>query len=228
MARKSKRGFTLIELLVVIAIIAILAAILFPVFVSAKEAGKQSACKGNLKQLGSALQMYVDDSGGRMPFMPVNYIRDAMAPSAEPNYAKQLFKYAKNKTIFCCPSATPFPPTDANFGTLGPTIYSRISYYTNGITDGKKISACKHASKTAFMREGKVVANCAYERPVPTGEYVMAGNVAARENMNQHNNGANYLFVDSHVRHVRLDQTPDDPNHPFWNFDGGSYRKYNP
>ena len=56
-----RRGFTLIELLVVIAIIAILAAILFPVFAQAREKARQTACLSNLKQVGTGLQMYSQD-----------------------------------------------------------------------------------------------------------------------------------------------------------------------
>jgi prepilin-type N-terminal cleavage/methylation domain-containing protein/prepilin-type processing-associated H-X9-DG protein len=63
----NKRGFTLIELLVVIAIIAILAAILFPVFASAKVAAKRTVCLSNMKQLGLGLAMYTDDYDGGMP-----------------------------------------------------------------------------------------------------------------------------------------------------------------
>jgi prepilin-type N-terminal cleavage/methylation domain-containing protein len=55
---EQRRGFTLIELLVVIAIIAILAAILFPVFAQAREKARQTSCVSNLKQIGTALQMY--------------------------------------------------------------------------------------------------------------------------------------------------------------------------
>ena len=62
-----RRGFTLIELLVVIAIIAILAAILFPLFVMAKESGHRSSCAGNLRQIGIALSLYCDDNGGKFP-----------------------------------------------------------------------------------------------------------------------------------------------------------------
>ena len=63
----SKVGFTLIELLVVIAIISILAAILFPVFISARNAAKQSACTSNCQQIGKALMLYVQDWNGRWP-----------------------------------------------------------------------------------------------------------------------------------------------------------------
>lgn len=62
-----KKGFTLIELLVVIAIIAILAAILFPVFVNAREKARQTTCLSNMKQLGAAFKMYLDDSNSRYP-----------------------------------------------------------------------------------------------------------------------------------------------------------------
>lgn len=62
-----RRAFTLIELLVVIAIIAILAAILFPVFAQAKESARQSACLSNLKQIGMGMMMYTGDSDGKYP-----------------------------------------------------------------------------------------------------------------------------------------------------------------
>ena len=64
---KSKQAFTLIELLVVIAIIAILAAILFPVFAQAREKARQATCLSNLKQLGLGLLQYVQDSDETFP-----------------------------------------------------------------------------------------------------------------------------------------------------------------
>lgn len=67
MLRRIRQGFTLIELLVVIAIIAILAAILFPVFLAAQAKAKQTQCMGNLKQIGIATTLYIDDNGGRFP-----------------------------------------------------------------------------------------------------------------------------------------------------------------
>jgi len=63
-----RRGFTLIELLVVIAIIAILAAILFPVFARAREKARQSSCLSNVKQLDLAVQMYIQDYDEMLPY----------------------------------------------------------------------------------------------------------------------------------------------------------------
>ena len=64
-----KKGFTLIELLVVIAIIAILAAILFPVFAQAREKARQTSCLSNLKQIGTATMLYADDYDECLPLM---------------------------------------------------------------------------------------------------------------------------------------------------------------
>lgn len=73
MFRKSK-GFTLIELLVVIAIIAILAAILFPVFAKARESARAIVCISNMKQLGTALAMYTEESDGSLPCVDMNTV----------------------------------------------------------------------------------------------------------------------------------------------------------
>src|ERR1700677_1343177 len=67
-----KKAFTLIELLVVIAIIAILAAILFPVFAQAKEAAKKTSCLSNMKQLGLADIMYVNDHDDTYPYFDMD------------------------------------------------------------------------------------------------------------------------------------------------------------
>lgn len=69
-SKLSRRGFTLIELLVVIAIIAILAAILFPVFAQAREKARQSACLSNMKQVSTALMMYAQDYDEALPVQP--------------------------------------------------------------------------------------------------------------------------------------------------------------
>src|ERR671911_538305 len=101
---RPRRGFTLIELLVVIAIIAILAAILFPVFAQAREKARSASCLSNIKQLGLTLQMYAQDYDETLPNHAAdtaNFL-DAKAPA---NWAKAVSPYAKNTQIFSCPSA---------------------------------------------------------------------------------------------------------------------------
>lgn len=92
------KGFTLIELLVVIAIIAILAAILFPVFTSAKENAKQTTCLKHGQQLGNALNMYLDDHGGKFPLCWT------FNTSSTLTWAHGLAKYTKSLGVFTCPS----------------------------------------------------------------------------------------------------------------------------
>ncbi|MGI5817594.1 MAG: DUF1559 domain-containing protein [Armatimonadota bacterium] len=101
---RGKRGFTLIELLVVIAIIAILAAILFPVFARAREKARQSSCASNLKQIGTAFMMYAQDYDEM--FMDILMHRDISSSSVDWNgWNRVLMPYVMNQQIFRCPSA---------------------------------------------------------------------------------------------------------------------------
>jgi prepilin-type N-terminal cleavage/methylation domain-containing protein/prepilin-type processing-associated H-X9-DG protein len=103
-------GFTLIELLVVIAIIAILAAILFPVFAQARAKARQTACLSNIKQLNLAIQMYIQDYDENFPYW--NWNRQAEGgsiPSPGRNHFENLwfnaiYPYVKNAQIYACPS----------------------------------------------------------------------------------------------------------------------------
>ena len=100
-----KRGFTLIELLVVIAIIAILAAILFPVFSRAREQARKTACLSNMKQLGTALMMYAQDWDETLPFWRTACHNDPNYPPGGLLWTEQLYPYIKNWEVFQCPSA---------------------------------------------------------------------------------------------------------------------------
>ena len=97
----SRRAFTLIELLVVIAIIAILAAILFPVFAQAKLAAKKSADLSNTKQIGIGLQLYIADTDDT--FMPSNH-RENNSAGAEVHWSWMVLPYMKNEQIFVSPA----------------------------------------------------------------------------------------------------------------------------
>jgi prepilin-type N-terminal cleavage/methylation domain-containing protein len=101
-----KVGFTLIELLVVIAIIAILAAILFPVFATAKEAAKRTSCLSNANQIDKAMLMYIGDNDDRMPKM-MNYFGTTTNNSYQPYqsvWGIDIAPYRQNYTVHRCPS----------------------------------------------------------------------------------------------------------------------------
>ena len=92
--RPRERGFTLIELLVVIAIIAILAAILFPVFARARENARKSNCQSNLKQIGTAVMMYAQDYEETMP----------VRWNGKIDWQQAIDPYVKNTGVRICPS----------------------------------------------------------------------------------------------------------------------------
>ena len=103
-------GFTLIELLVVIAIIAILAAILFPVFASAREKARGTACLSNEKQIGLALVQYMTDYDGGIPqisyYAGSTATSTSMVPYVPGSWMVTLFPYVKTLSVFACPSDT--------------------------------------------------------------------------------------------------------------------------
>ena len=107
MYNASKRAFTLIELLVVIAIIAILAAILFPVFAQARESARLTSCLSNMKQQGLAWGMYAQDYDEQI--IPWNTVQDGAGTAAQVLgcWTNLIQPYVKNKQILFCPSFNP-------------------------------------------------------------------------------------------------------------------------
>src|SRR6266853_1824422 len=105
---KRRYGFTLIELLVVIAIIAILAAILFPVFAQARAKARQASCTSNVKQLSLGFMMYVQDYDETFPYW--NWGDSFGSGSRTPNHFESfwinaIYPYVKNGQVFACPSS---------------------------------------------------------------------------------------------------------------------------
>jgi prepilin-type N-terminal cleavage/methylation domain-containing protein/prepilin-type processing-associated H-X9-DG protein len=118
------QGFTLIELLVVIAIISLLAAILFPVFARARENARKAACMSNLKQIGLAIDMYVQDYDETFPAAYMNYLgtnQDWYGTSLPDSvyWFTVLQPYVKNRQVFVCPTAGLIPST---------TLITKIQY----------------------------------------------------------------------------------------------------
>ena len=107
--RRKQSGFTLIELLVVIAIIAILAAILFPVFAQAREKARQIACLSNMRQIGTGMMMYTQD-------YDESIVPSSNGTSVTASWPTMIYSYVKNAQVFVCPSASDsFSSTDNKY-----------------------------------------------------------------------------------------------------------------
>ena len=127
---RGRKGFTLIELLVVIAIIAILAAILFPVFQKVRENARRSQCLSNEKQLALAILMYNQDADESYPMG--NSIWDASGNGTNNtagNWAVSILPYIKSNGVFACPDDTLGNTVDPTASWEG----LRISYVANGL-----------------------------------------------------------------------------------------------
>jgi general secretion pathway protein G len=143
---RAKRGFTLVEMLVVIGIIAVLAAMLFPVFAAAREKGRSAACVSNLKQLGAAVEIYASDFDDHYPWAkdPADEyhpeiwndfpVWKAWIPYM-PRLRDTLDPYVKNYDVWHCASDTgfdyledtglPMPAHPTSFDAFGTSYYYR-------------------------------------------------------------------------------------------------------
>src|SRR5215831_4660428 len=149
MTRRKSFGFTLIELLVVIAIIAILAAILFPVFAQARESARTTSCLSNVRQIGLAVYMYVQDYDEQYPHSdyslpagsgsPLNPAASGVFATRVNHYKWEswLVPYIKNVQIMQCPSRTKDPDAWAVNGEIknGYALHLAITGASNGLID---------------------------------------------------------------------------------------------
>ncbi len=218
-------GFTLIELLVVIAIIAILAAILFPVFAKAREKGRQSACLNNEKQIGTALQMYTDEWDGVLPA----YRHQG---NEGPYFRQQLQSLIQSNAVWVCPS-DPCPVGSYSLrGVDGKMESERRSYIPNsqmiGSIDGSKPNSDQGAIALADVKNASEVIAIAEKRSgvadwhldFPQDVLPPYGGEHSLEKA-RHSGGANYIFADGHAKWLTFPQTMT-PNilwvldQPYW------------
>ena len=180
-----RRGFTLIELLVVIAIIAILAAILFPVFARAREKARQSACLSNLKQIGLAFQMYAQDYDERVCHY---FSRDHANNNARIYWNLLLQPYIKNTQVQHCPSRS------------GATLSYGYNYHHLIGAGGAGWSLADvdyPAEHLAMCDNHNVLAGCPHNSSYT---YYTPG-----LNPLPHNEGINVVFVDGHAKWLKPD-----------------------
>ena len=218
----SRAAFTLIELLVVIAIIAILAAILFPVFAQARENARKTVCVSNEKQIGTATALYYHDYDERFCAQPVEASAIQEAGGDSWNYYNALFPYLKNKQVWLCPDDV------ANTNPVLKVEPPNMGYHFNGNIIMGSVSMPKAAmlaeiqapSNLVLMRESGVgtVYNRAYLRPYPgqCDDTIGWTPPPGSQNRFPHRNGINLLITDTHVKwylpssSLFLSQFPND------------------
>ncbi|MEN6546712.1 MAG: DUF1559 domain-containing protein [Armatimonadia bacterium] len=191
-----KRGFTLIELLVVIAIIAILAAILFPVFAKAREKARQSSCLSNMKQLGLAILSYSQDYDEKLPSA------DCSATSYGGEWDTVVQPYIKNYQVGICPSdsapcqvlaSQQKPCATPNAPTAAWTTDHSVSYGMGLEIRWAAMGTIVAPAETMMLIE----ATAPWSQVGPNPPYSYATWTAASK---RHNDGCNLTFCDGHAK----------------------------
>ncbi len=220
------QGFTLIELLVVIAIIALLAAILFPVFGRARENARRSSCQSNLKQIGLGMIQYTQDFDEYLPCG-----MQGISGNMGAGWAGQIYPYVKSTQVFVCPNEQGRPGVPAPAGTAYYSYRYNLGLIRQENSAGfqtfaymKPIVAFNETSRTVLLYEGGVYAftmavgedqsavgngrevdSAGWGVPAGTLMFPQAGwvynqNPKATE---RHLEGSNYLAADGHVKWLK-------------------------
>ena len=235
-----RHGFTLIEILVVLAIIGLLAGLLFPVFSSARENARTTSCASNLKQIGQAVTLYLQDNGQRYPL--------SMQPPGC-TWVDSIYPYIKSTQVFSCPSDqygkyTPgcVPPhhleghpvtelygDNGSYDLVAPFISAKTEKdpeggtYTSYKIPVKSFASSRYRfpSSTILVLDGSDTSyffHSAYAivnpgiDPIGSVEDLKEGGVLPR-----HKDGVNLLYVDGHVKWQSLQSLASTP---MWRYDG--------
>jgi prepilin-type processing-associated H-X9-DG protein len=224
--RRASTGFTLPELLIIVAIVAILGAILFPIFTNARTKAQQSTCLSNQRQLSTAWLMYSQDYSGRV----VPWSVSGKSASDAFIWDRLLQPYQKNEGILHCPSTTalvsysysanvggasPSPPTRSLSSLKNPPqtpIIADCAGFTDAINNvpgwsysfvipdergGHQARAIKYVS----IKDGRPTGETQWFAP-PTAERTQASMIKA----DMHRGGANYIFADGHAQWLAAEQ----------------------
>jgi prepilin-type N-terminal cleavage/methylation domain-containing protein/prepilin-type processing-associated H-X9-DG protein len=216
-------AFTLIELLVVIAIIAILAAILFPVFAQAREKARSISCLSNARQMGVASAMYTQDYD---ELIVASYLIYSNTPFDEPLWPRLIQPYMKNTQLFTCPSnsqRTPYrpqPPGWTDLDTIG--LYGIFNAYGRNacLADHNAVLAAVVEPANSIQFSEAVVLSANIPTATDFGYYLVFWKPFVRDNLcpantsqayaanmsipsRWHNEGANVVFFDGHTKWYR-------------------------
>ena len=197
-----RRGFTLIELLVVIAIIAILAAILFPVFAKAREKARQSSCLSNVKQIMLAVNSYAQDYDEVLPMNVSDVNGSAAGDAGDLTWRGAILPYAKNAQIFQCPSkkfATNVFNGGFDYGYVAG--YAANEFHWAGGNPapppGQALGTIQYPASCVWMAEvdggGESFSNDTDGTNVHGAVYSDAG-------AKRHNDGCNWGYLDGHAK----------------------------
>lgn len=212
-------AFTLIELLVVIAIVAILAAVLFPVFARAKEAAKKATCTSNLKQLGTAWELYLSDYDDRMPdrrdlklTAEGGYRPWTLWPPSDPRggWLLEPLSIYKIKATLACPSTEGIWKGDQQVTQNG------VNYWLwrfDQISDPVPLDNGWGKSPDQLVQDLVIAANPFIGIPAGVADTELAVDPyfpstvpsipAAKRGRAVHSGGRNRLFLDTHVKFLR-------------------------
>lgn len=238
MQRPLQKGFTLIELLVVIAIIAVLAAILFPVFARARENARRASCMSNLKQIGLGIMQYVQDYDEKYPYdhyaiegsgvSSTNVTNgvfgyNSFAPQWGYRWPARIMPYLKSKQIFQCPSATALDSsaTTAEAANNVMSYWSAGAFFARPGENAVSMASIQSPSQAPMLYDAfdgvfrAAIVFRPYFNPANSPVIYDPTTSLSTARPGTHFDGMNALYADGHVKWLHkqalIDQVKIDP-----------------